>query len=62
LHFHLKTPLILSISILLRSWLFVKVIFGISEKVQKFLITHLPAGRQGLNSDYTDDSLLDEYL
>jgi hypothetical protein len=26
----------------------------ISEKVQKSLITPLPAGRQGLKTDYTD--------
>jgi len=28
--------------------------FEISEKVQKSLITPLPAGRQGLETDYTD--------
>jgi hypothetical protein len=42
-------------SILLRSWLFVKVIFGISGKIKNALVTHLPAGRQGLNIDDTED-------
>jgi hypothetical protein len=35
-------------------------VFGvieISEKVQKFLITSLPAGRQGLWNDYTDTQI-----
>jgi hypothetical protein len=30
------------------------LIEDISEKVQKSLITFLPAGRQGLEADYTD--------
>ena len=30
------------------------LIEDISEKVQKSLITFLPAGRQGLGTDYTD--------
>jgi len=30
------------------------LIEDISEKVQKSLITFLPAGRQGLGADYTD--------
>ena len=33
---------------------FVKFLFEISEKAQKSLITLLPAGRQGLKTDYTD--------
>jgi hypothetical protein len=38
--------------------LFVKVIFGISEKIQNALITHPPAGKQGLNIDETEDENL----
>jgi hypothetical protein len=35
-------------------FLIVKLFLEISEEVQKSLITPLPAGRQGLNTDYTD--------
>jgi hypothetical protein len=37
-------------------------VFGvieISEKVQKSLITYLPAGRQGLWNDYTDTKCIE---
>jgi hypothetical protein len=36
------------------------IFFEISGKVQKSLMTHLPAGRQGLGIDYTDGKWLSE--
>jgi hypothetical protein len=37
----------------MRDHFLVKSFFGIFEEAQKSLITPLPAGRQGLENDYT---------
>jgi hypothetical protein len=38
------------------------LIEDISEKVQKSLITFLPAGRQGLEADYTDRKFIEKSI
>jgi hypothetical protein len=43
----------------MRHCFFVKPFLEISEKVQKSLITPLPAGRQGLGTDYTDTKCIE---